>query len=32
MTGKNLMIEPFNRDKIAEDIRRMMEIIIVKTT
>ena len=27
MTGKNLLIEPFKRDTIAEDIRRMMEII-----
>ena len=28
MTGKNLLIEPFKRDKIAEDIRRMMKIIL----
>jgi uracil-DNA glycosylase len=27
MTGKNLLIEPFKRDTIADDIRRMMEII-----
>lgn len=27
MTGKNLLIEPFKRDTIVEDIRRMMEII-----
>lgn len=27
MTGKNLLIEPFKRDTIAEDIRRMMRII-----
>jgi hypothetical protein len=27
MTGKNLLIEPFNRDTIAKDIRRMMEVI-----
>ena len=27
MTGKNLLIEPFKRDTIMEDIRRMMEII-----
>lgn len=27
MTGKNLLIEPFKRDTIAEDIRKMMEII-----
>jgi len=29
MTGKNLLIEPFKRDTIAEDIRRMMEFIQV---
>jgi hypothetical protein len=28
MTGKNLLIEPFKRDTIAEDIKRMMEVII----
>jgi uracil-DNA glycosylase len=27
MTGKNLLIEPFKRDTIADDIRRMMEVI-----
>ena len=27
MTGKNLLIEPFKRDTIIEDIRRMMEVI-----
>lgn len=27
MTGKNLLIEPFKRDTITEDIRRMMEVI-----
>jgi len=27
MTGKNLLIEPFKRDCVANDIRRMMEII-----
>lgn len=27
MTGKNLLIEPFKRDTIVEDIRRMMELI-----
>jgi len=27
MTGKNLLIEPFKRDTIMEDIRRMMEVI-----
>lgn len=27
MTGKNLLIEPFKRDTIAEDIRRVMGII-----
>lgn len=27
MTGKNLLIEPFKRDTIVEDIRRMMEIL-----
>ena len=27
MTGKNLLIEPFKRDIIVEDIRRMMEVI-----
>jgi len=27
MTGKNLLIEPFKRETITEDIRRMMEII-----
>lgn len=27
MTGKNLLIEPFKRDTITEDIRRMMKII-----
>ena len=26
MTGKNLLIEPFKRDTIMEDIRRMMEV------
>jgi uracil-DNA glycosylase len=26
-TGKNLLIEPFKRDTIAEDIRKMMKII-----
>jgi len=26
MTGKNLLIEPFKRDCVADDIRRMMEI------
>jgi hypothetical protein len=26
MTGKNLLIEPFKRDCVAEDIRRMMEV------
>jgi len=30
MTGKNLLIEPFKRDTIVNDIRRMMEIINVK--
>jgi len=27
MTGKNLLIEPFKRDTIAEDIKRMMALI-----
>lgn len=27
MTGKNLLIEPFKRDTITEDIRRMMEVV-----
>ena len=27
MTGKNLLIEPFKRDCVTDDIRRMMEII-----
>lgn len=27
MTGKNLLIEPFKRDTIADDIRRMLEFI-----
>ena len=27
MTGKNLLIEPFKRDTITDDIRRMMEVI-----
>lgn len=27
MTGKNLLIEPFKRDTIMEDIRRMMKLI-----
>ena len=27
MTGKNLLIEPFKRDTISDDIRRMMEVI-----
>jgi len=27
MTGKNLLIEPFKRDCVADDIRRVMEII-----
>jgi len=27
MTGKNLLIEPFKRDTIINDIRRMMEVI-----
>jgi uracil-DNA glycosylase len=27
MTGKNLLIEPFKRDCVAEDIRKMMEVI-----
>ncbi|MDR1689923.1 MAG: hypothetical protein LBS21_15150 [Clostridiales bacterium] len=27
MTGKNLLIEPFKRDTITEDIRRMMEAV-----
>jgi len=27
MTGKNLLIEPFKRDTIMADIRRMMEVI-----
>ena len=27
MTGKNLLIEPFKRDTIMEDIRRMIEVI-----
>jgi len=27
MTGKNLLIEPFKRDCVADDIRRMMEFI-----
>ena len=27
MTGKNLLIEPFKRDTITKDIRRLMEII-----
>ena len=27
MTGKNLLIEPFKRDTVAEDIRRMMEAV-----
>jgi len=27
MTGKNLLIEPFKRDVIVEDIRRMAEVI-----
>jgi len=27
MTGKNLLIEPFKRDTIADDIRRMMAFI-----
>ena len=27
MTGKNLLIEPFKRDTITKDIRRMMEIL-----
>ncbi len=27
MTGKNLLIEPFKRDTITEDIRKMMEVI-----
>lgn len=27
MTGKNLLIEPFKRDCVADDIRRMMEVI-----
>ncbi|MCL2512433.1 MAG: hypothetical protein FWF08_00910 [Oscillospiraceae bacterium] len=27
MTGKNLLIEPFKRDTITEDIKRMMEIL-----
>ena len=28
MTGKNLLIEPFKRDTIAEDIRRMIKVIL----
>jgi len=27
MTGKNLLIEPFKRDCVADDIRRMTEVI-----
>ena len=27
MTGKNLLIEPFKRDTIMEDIRRMVEVV-----
>jgi hypothetical protein len=27
MTGKNLLIKPFKRDTVAEDVKRMMEII-----
>ena len=27
MTGKNLLIEPFKRDCVSDDIRRMLEII-----
>lgn len=27
MTGKNLLIEPFKRDCVADDIRRMMEVV-----
>jgi hypothetical protein len=27
MTGKNLLIEPFKRDCVTDDIRRMMEVI-----
>ena len=27
MTGKNLLIEPFKRDCVADDIRRMMEAV-----
>jgi uracil-DNA glycosylase len=27
MTGKNLLIEPFKRDCVTEDIRRMTEIV-----
>lgn len=27
MTGKNLLIEPFKRDTVTDDIRRMMEVI-----
>ena len=27
MTGKNLLIEPFKRDTIMEDIRRMMKVV-----
>jgi len=27
MTGKNLLIEPFKRDTIMEDIKKMMEVI-----
>jgi len=32
MTGKNLLIEPFKRDCVVEDIRRMMEVICQKIT
>jgi len=28
MTGKNLLIEPFKRDVLVEDIRRMTEVIL----
>ena len=27
MTGKNLLIEPFKRDTVMEDIRRMIEVV-----
>ena len=30
MTGKNLLIEPFKRDTIMDDIKRMMEIVKIQ--